>query len=64
MVGAFFVMLASFWAEELLVNMRKQQGLEAGGLMVLLPSVMYSAVVFIMNCYYRKVATWLTEWGK
>jgi hypothetical protein len=64
MVGAFFVMLASFWAEEMIVNMKKQQGLEAGGLLVLLPSIMYSAVVFIMNSYYRKLATSLTEWGK
>jgi hypothetical protein len=29
-----------------------------------LPSVMYSATVFIMNSYYRKLATLLTEWGK
>jgi anoctamin-10 len=64
MVGAFFVMLASFWAEEMIINMKKQQGLQADGLLVLLPSIMYSAVVFIMNCYYRKLATFLTEWGK
>ncbi|XP_021939125.1 anoctamin-10 isoform X2 [Zootermopsis nevadensis] len=62
MVGAFFVMLASFWAEELLLNMKKQQSLEAGEIVVLLPSIIYSAVVFIMNSCYRKVATWLTEW--
>jgi anoctamin-10 len=64
MIGAFFVMLASFWAEEKLISMKKQQGLEASGLLILLPSVMYSATVFIMNSYYRKLATWLTEWGK
>ncbi|GFG34765.1 hypothetical protein Cfor_04644 [Coptotermes formosanus] len=62
MIGAFFVMLASFWAEEKLISMKKQQGLEASGLLILLPSVMYSATVFIMNSYYRKLATWLTEW--
>jgi anoctamin-10 len=64
MVGAFFVMLASFWAEEVLVNIKKQQGLEADGPLILLPSITYSAVVYIMNWYYRKLATFLTEWGK
>lgn len=64
MVGAFFVMLASFWAEEMIIHMKKLHGLEAGGLLVLVPSIMYSAVVFIMNCYYRKLATFLTEWGE
>lgn len=64
MVGAFFVMLASFWAEGVLITMRKQQGLEPTGLVILLPSVMYSAIVFIMNSWYRTLATWLTEWGK
>ncbi|PNF39603.1 Anoctamin-10 [Cryptotermes secundus] len=62
MVGAFFVMLASFWAEEMIIHMKKLHGLEAGGLLVLMPSILYSAVVFIMNCYYRKLATFLTEW--
>jgi anoctamin-10 len=64
MIGAFFVMLASFWAEEVLINTKKQQGLEADGFLVLLPSVTYSAAVYVMNCYYRKLATFLTEWGK
>jgi hypothetical protein len=64
MVGAFFVMLASFWAEGILITWKKQQGLEASSLLILLPSVMYSATVFIMNSYYRKLATLLTEWGK
>jgi anoctamin-10 len=64
MVGAFFVMLASFWAEGILITMRKQQGLEPTGLVTLLPSVVYSAIVFIMNSCYRNLATWLTEWGK
>jgi len=64
MVGAFFVMLASFWAEGILIKMRSLQGLETTGLVILLPSVIYSATVFIMNCFYRTLATWLTEWGK
>jgi hypothetical protein len=64
MVGAFFVMLAYFWAEEILILTRTLQGLEPTGLVTLLPSVIYSAIVFIMNCCYRTLATWLTEWGK
>ncbi|KAJ4441831.1 hypothetical protein ANN_11690 [Periplaneta americana] len=62
MVAAFFVMLASFWAEELIINMRKEQGLDSSGVIVLLPSIVYSALVFILNLYYRMLATWLTEW--
>ncbi|XP_069698153.1 anoctamin-10 isoform X2 [Periplaneta americana] len=62
MVAAFFVMLASFWAEELIINMRKEQGLDSSGMIVLLPSIVYSALVFILNLYYRMLATWLTEW--
>jgi hypothetical protein len=64
MIGAFFVMLASFWAEGILITMRKQQGLEPTGLVVMLPSVVYSAIVFVMSSCYRTLATWLTEWGK
>jgi Calcium-activated chloride channel. len=64
MVGAFFFMLVSFWAEGNLITMKKQQGLEPTGLVILLPSVVYSATVFVMNTCYRKLATWLTEWGK
>jgi len=63
MVGAFFVMLASVWAEGTIIMMRGQQGLEPG-LVILLPSVIYSAIVFVMNSCYRTLATWLTEWGK
>lgn len=64
MVGAFFIMLASFWAEGILITIRKQQGLEPTGLVTLLPSVVYSAIVFVMNSCYRTLATWLSEWGK
>jgi hypothetical protein len=64
MVGAFFVMLASFWAEEILKTLKKEQGLEPTGLVIQLPTVIYSATVFVMNSYYRTLATWLTEWGK
>lgn len=59
MLGAFLVMLVSFWAEEQIKHYEfscthiKQ-----------LPSVIYSILVYVMNVYYRKLATALTEWGK
>lgn len=31
---------------------------------VMIPSVVYAGFVFIMNFYYRSLATMLTEWGK
>ncbi|KAK7789933.1 hypothetical protein R5R35_010907 [Gryllus longicercus] len=62
MTGAFFVMLASFWAEEYLVQVRRTTGLRAGAVLVLMPSIVYTALVFVMNLYYRRLATRLTEW--
>lgn len=59
MVVAFITMLFSFWAEDYV----KQCG-EDYQQYIMLPSVIYSIVVFIMNTYYRKLATYLTEWGK
>ncbi|GLH12162.1 Anoctamin [Gryllus bimaculatus] len=61
MTGAFFVMLASFWAEEYLVQVRRTTGLRAGAVLVLTPSIVYTALVFVMNLYYRRLATRLTE---
>ena len=64
MVGAFCVMLEYFWLEAILITTRQLQGLDPNGLVTLLPSVIYSALVFVMNSCYRTLATWLTEWGK
>ncbi|XP_018568866.1 anoctamin-10 isoform X2 [Anoplophora glabripennis] len=57
MVGAFIVMLFSFWAEDYI-----KQSDEETQRYIMLPSVIYSIVVFIMNTYYRRLATFLTEW--
>nr|CAD7457715.1 unnamed protein product [Timema tahoe] len=61
MLGAFFVMLVSFWTEEYLMA-RRERGVRMGRLLVTLPSIVYTALVYIMNTYYRRLATHLTEW--
>ncbi|GLV46184.1 Abnormal X segregation [Carabus blaptoides fortunei] len=58
MCGAFVIMLASFWLEELI----KQPELEFSTHLQLVPSIGYAALVYVMNTYYRKLATYLTEW--
>nr|CAD7418839.1 unnamed protein product [Timema poppensis] len=63
MLGAFFVMLLSFWAEEYLMA-RRERGVRMGRLLVTLPSIVYTALVYVMNTYYRRLATHLTEWGR
>ncbi|XP_049822312.1 anoctamin-10 isoform X2 [Aethina tumida] len=57
MVGAFVVMLASFWAEDYI-----KQSDESYQQYIMLPSIIYSILVFVLNMYYRKLATYLTEW--
>ncbi|KAK9872301.1 hypothetical protein WA026_017103 [Henosepilachna vigintioctopunctata] len=59
MIAAFFVMLCSFWIE----NWSKTFE-EPYTSLVILPSIVYSVLVFVMNVYYRKLATFLTEWGE
>lgn len=59
MVVAFVIMLFSFWAEDYV----KQAG-EDYQQFIMLPSIIYTLIVMIMNAYYRKFATYLTEWGK
>lgn len=56
MLGAFFVMLISFWIEDYLKQIGSTWALH-------IPSILYTALVYIMNVYYRKLANFLTEWG-
>jgi len=62
--GAFYVMLYSFWVEEMLVDMQHRQGSQVASYLVFLPSIVYAILVYIMNLYYRQLAGYLTEWGK
>ncbi|XP_054284644.1 anoctamin-10 isoform X2 [Macrosteles quadrilineatus] len=57
MVLAFFVMLVSFWLEELLRAMP-----DCPQWLYLAPSVAYAALIYLMNMAYRRFATNLTEW--
>lgn len=61
MLFAFFVMLAYFWVEDLL-KLVEDETIKSS--CALLPSIGYTVLIFIMNMYYRKLATYLTEWGK
>lgn len=60
MLGAFTIMLISFWLEDYL----RQTDAAWSARLLPLPSVIYTALVHVMNLYYRKLATYLTEWGK
>ncbi|XP_072377103.1 anoctamin-10 isoform X1 [Diabrotica undecimpunctata] len=53
---AFVIMLASLWAEAYAKESEEWQAY------VSLPSTIYTVVVLIMNAYYRRLATFLTEW--
>lgn len=55
---AFFIMLTSFWAEDYLKTIES----EWSYYIVSVPSVIYTALVYFMDFYYRKLATYLTEW--
>ncbi|XP_063918070.1 anoctamin-10 isoform X2 [Zophobas morio] len=57
LVGGFFMMLASFWAEDYL-----KQSHASDEYIILVPSIIYSILVFVVNAYYRRLATFLTEW--
>lgn len=56
LIAAFFIMLVSFWAEDFCKKSEEYLPY------IMLPSIIYSVVVLIMNAYYRKLATCLTEW--
>ncbi|XP_018321990.1 anoctamin-10 isoform X2 [Agrilus planipennis] len=58
LVGAYIIMLISFWMEDQIKYNPETWSQD----LLLLPSVLYTALVYVMNCYYRKLATFLTEW--
>ena len=62
--GSFYLMLVSFWAEEYLTLHRDQYGGNLAAVLIMLPSVIYSVVVLVLNQYYNKMTTFLTEWGE
>ncbi|CAL4119685.1 unnamed protein product [Meganyctiphanes norvegica] len=60
-VFALWLMVCAFYAEEQLIDWRKQYGSTAG-LFIHVPSAVYAVLVWIINYYYRKIATALTKW--
>jgi hypothetical protein len=56
-------MLYSIWIEEALTEAKQRHGSKVAGYLTLLPSIVYAALVWVMNFYYRRLATNLTEWG-
>ena len=61
---ATWIMLYSIWMEESLTEAQHRHGSKLAGYLTLAPSIGYAAMVWLMNFYYRKLATHLTEWGK
>ncbi|XP_069157510.1 anoctamin-10 isoform X2 [Procambarus clarkii] len=61
LVGALWVMVGAFWAEEQLVDWKRRYGAVAGVFMHV-PSALYACLVWLMNLYYKRLATSLTEW--
>lgn len=59
LAAAFVMMLTSFWCEDYL-----KATYPPDDYIILLPSIVYSILVFAVNLYYRILATYLTEWGK
>ncbi|XP_076045880.1 anoctamin-10-like isoform X2 [Oratosquilla oratoria] len=58
---ALYTMVVAFWAEEQLIDWKKRYG-NIAGIFVHVPSAFYAALVWIMNYYYKQLATVLTEW--
>ena len=40
-----------------------QYGGNLAAVLIMVPSVVYSVVVLVLNQYYNKMTTFLTEWG-
>ena len=62
-VGALWVMVAAFWAEEQLIDWKRRYG-SVAGVFTHVPSAFYACLVWLMNYYYRRLATALTDWGE
>ncbi|XP_063951200.1 anoctamin-10-like [Lytechinus pictus] len=58
---AFLMMLGFFWFEDYLKT-KVDVNTTVGGLVLLLPSVLYAVVIIIVNSFYRKIASFLNDW--
>ncbi|ROT73584.1 Anoctamin-10 [Penaeus vannamei] len=60
-LGSLWMMVVAFWAEEQLMDWKKRYG-SLAGIFMHVPSALYAGLVWLMNFYYKKLATALTEW--
>ncbi|XP_071496822.1 anoctamin-10-like [Diadema antillarum] len=58
---AFLMMLAFFWFEDYLMT-KVDAKTTVGGLVLLIPSILYAVVIIIINSIYRKIASFLNDW--
>lgn len=61
LLGSLWMMVMAFWAEEQLMDWKKRYG-SVAGIFMHVPSAFYAALVWLMNYYYKKLATGLTNW--
>ncbi|XP_063611277.1 anoctamin-10-like isoform X1 [Penaeus indicus] len=60
-LGSLWMMVVAFWAEEQLMDWKKRYG-SLAGIFMHVPSALYAGLVWLMNFYYKKLATALTDW--
>ncbi|KAK7084474.1 hypothetical protein SK128_012412 [Halocaridina rubra] len=61
LLGCLWMMMIAFFAEEQLMDWKKRYG-SVAGIFMHVPSAFYAALVWLMNYYYKKLATGLTVW--
>ncbi|XP_064097661.1 anoctamin-10-like isoform X1 [Macrobrachium nipponense] len=61
LLGSLWMMVMAFWAEEQLMDWKKRYG-SIAGIFMHVPSAFYAALVWLMNYYYKKLATRMTDW--
>lgn len=64
LVIAFLFMLFYFWLDGIMKRMHSQHMSIITELLLLAPTVVYALIIQVLNAFYRKVATYLNNWGK
>ncbi|KAB7497492.1 Anoctamin-10 [Armadillidium nasatum] len=61
MLFALWTMVVAFWAEEQLIDWKRQYG-SLVSVFLNFPSAIYAGIVWLMNFHYKKLSHFLTEW--
>ncbi|RXG70154.1 TELO2-interacting protein 1-like protein [Armadillidium vulgare] len=61
MLFALWTMVVAFWAEEQLIDWKRQYG-SLVSVFLNFPSAIYAGIVWLMNFHYKKLSRFLTEW--